>query len=435
MKFSLAFSVLILTAAAGLGWRDHQRLVAVRDQHSKLVVEAANLGFLIDPKNPSGTVRLTKHERENQTVAAHITAAGLIAFAREMEAMQADGRQPGDAMQKRILDFIDQMMSLDPAQLKMVIAEFRASPDLKDETRQGLISFAIMTLANTHPQAALAIFTESSELFKNTSLVSNALSKWAKDDPTAALDWVRKNTEKFPDLVDEDAKRGIISGAAQQDPKLAFQLIGELGLKDVQSSVSKIVHAAKTPEERTATLSALREYAATIPDKTARTQATESGIAGFAQSVQNEGFDSATHWLETAKLSPAELSGYVSGLNSNFEVKDAGRWIEWIGEKLPPDKSRQQITELVRDWVTRDFQAAGTWLATCPESSAKNLSIQSYAETISPYDPESAAQWAKTLPAGKDRNETLRAIYDNWPQNDPASKAAAAAFAKANGIK
>jgi hypothetical protein len=266
-------------------------------------------------------------------------------------------------------------------------------------------------------------------------VVSSSLAKWAKDDPLAALEWVRKNSEKFPDLVIDDAKRGLISGVAMSDPKLAFKLIGELGIKETSSQISGIISAAMTAEDRTVVLGALREHLATISDEAARHNAANNAVVALARGVVKEGFEAGTKWLATANLSPAELESFASGLSSSDKKGESGKWIEWIGASLPADKGSNSIRNIVRNWTEDDYQAAGKWLATAPAGPTKNTSIRSYAETVSKYEPETAAQWALTLPPGQDRDETLQNIYENWPKNDAAAKEAAAAFAKEHGLK
>lgn len=437
MKISIAISILILAAAAGLGWRDHRQLAAIRKNHAKLVAEAATLGIAFDPENSADPVRVTKRERENREAEARLVAVELIAFAKEMEAADKIGGPPDAAAQKRLMDFMDRMMSLDSAQLKILIAEIRATQDLKDETRQGLIGFSIMTLANDHPQAALALFTESSDLFKEGAgmgehVISSALARWAKDDPLEALKWVKKNGAKFPDLVTDDVKRGLVAGAAANDPKLAFKLIGELGIKETSQAMSGIMGAARTPEERTAAVAALREHLASLSDEKPRNEQFAHSLSGLADGLAQEGFASATQWIAEAKLSPSELESLVGGLGHSAKSGEIGQWVEWIGEKLPPDKSGNSISGIVRRWTENDYQAAGKWLAATPAGPAKNTAIRSYAETISEYEPETAAQWALTLPPGKDREETLKCIHSNWPQDDAAAKEA---FAKRHGIE
>jgi hypothetical protein len=436
MKVSIAASILILLVAALFGFHGHQRLVAVRESHAKLVASASQLGISVDPARSDAPVRITKRERVNKEADAKAAAAEFIAFAREMEAMEKNGDPPDEGQKKRMMEMMDRMMSLDSAQLKILIAELRAAKDLKDETRQGLIGFSIMTLASDHPQAALALLTESSDLFKGegmgTHVVSSSLAKWAKDDPLAALEWVRKNSEKFPDLITDDAKRGLVSGAAIQDPRLAFKLIGELGLKDASNVISSIVSAARTPEERSATLVALREHLATISDEKARTDAGHTAIAQLAGSVLQENFDSASKWIANSKLTTKELESFADGLPHSSKSSESGQWIEWIGQNLPPDKAANKIENLVSNWTRNDYQAAGKWLTTAPDGPTKNAAIRSYALTVSRYEPETAAQWALTLPPGKDRNQTIRNIYHNWPEGDSAAKTA---FAKEHGIK
>ena len=421
MKISIGLSILILAAAATLGWHDHQRLVTVREHHTQLVAEAATLGIALDPSHPADPVRITKRERGNKEMDAKAAATEFIAFAKEMEAIEKRGSPPDEATQKRIMEFMDRMMSLDSAQLKILIAEIRADQSLKDESRQGLIGFSIMTLANDHPQTALALFTESADLFKDSNmmsehLISSSLAKWAKEDPLAALEWVRKNGEKFPDLVTDDAKGGMISGTAANDPQLAFKLIGELGIKDRSQVISGIMSAARTPEERTATLAALREHLVTLTDEKTRAETAAEAMRALAHEiVGKQSFESASQWIAAAKLGPEELQNFADGLNNSTTTGKQGQWIEWVGHTLPAGKSDGSIRNLVRNWTENDYQAAGKWLSSTPDGPAKLTAIRTYAETVSSYDPTTATQWAMTLPPGKDRDETLKNIQENSP--------------------
>ncbi|MES2922972.1 MAG: hypothetical protein V4819_15560 [Verrucomicrobiota bacterium] len=437
MKLSIAVSLLILAAAASLGWHDHQRLTSVRESHAKLIAEAAQLGISVDPKNSADPVRVTKRERENREAEAKQAAADFIAFAKEMEVIEKKGGSPDEATQKKIMEFMDRMMSLDSAQLKILIAEVRAAKDLKDETRQGLIGFSIMTLSNDHPQAALALFTEASDIFEGEGMgkhvISSSLTKWAKDDPQAALEWVRKNGGKFPDLVDDDAKRGLLTGAAASDPKLAFSFIKELGLKNTAQAISAIVNVAKTPEERTATLKALGEHLATLTPDKARDDMVNGAVVSLSRNAAQEGFEAGSKWIESAGFTPDQLAALAGGgFSHSVKSEETGKWIEWMGKTLPADKADTGISNMVKNWTREDYQAAGKWLAATPDSPVKNVSVRAYADTVSRYDPVTAAQWAMTLPPGKERDDSLKNIHENWPKDDEAAKEA---FANEHGIK
>jgi hypothetical protein len=433
MKISIAASILILLLAALFGFHGHHQLFTVRENHDKLVASANQLGIAVDPSHPSTPVRITKREREDKEADAKAVAVELIDYVREMEANEKKGGTADEAQQKRQMEIMDRMMSLDSAQLKILIAELRAAKDLKDETREALIDLSLFMLSNDSPQAALALLTEPSDLFKGTGMdsnvISSSLAQWAKDDPLAALEWVRNNSAKFPDLITEGAKHGLIYGTAIQDPKLAFKLIGELGLEDPSQVVTRIAAAATTPEQRTATLAALREHLANLKDEKARKDLSDSTVREFAQNISKEGFEAGSQWITAAGFTPAELESFAGGLN---DYGENGRWIEWIGENLPPQKAANKIESMVRGWTQSDFQAAGNWINSVPDGPTKNTAIRSYAETVSEYEPETAAQWALTLPPGKDRDSTLNRIYENWPKDDPAAKEA---FKQQHGIK
>lgn len=440
MTKPIVASVVIVAVGAGLAWHEQQRLAAVRQTHQQLVNEAAQLGIAIDPAHPAEPLNLTKHGRENREVGVQLAAAEFIAFAQEMAAYrEAGGNQLDAAMQQRLMEFMDRMMALNSAQLKELIAEVGANKDLKDEIRQDLIGFSIMTLANEQPQAALVIFAESSGQFTDARIgarvLSASLACWAKDDPLAALKWVRNDAGKFAALISDDTKLAMVSGAAVQYPKFAFKLIGELGLKDPDHAIQGVVDAADTPQERSATLAGLRNYLATVNDDTAREATASRSIHSLALGSMRDGFDAASQWVASAKLTPAELEDFADGLSPQPKSADTGRWIEWFGTALPPEQADEKIRGFVSTWTQNDCQAAGQWLGGAPDSPAKNSAIRAYAETVASYQPEVAAQWALTLPAGDERDATLKQIHANWPKTDAAAIESAAAFAKEHDIE
>ena len=420
MKISLVLSMLILAAAACYHWRGSQRLAGVRENYTQLAAEAATFGITLDPSRPSGPARVTRRERENKDVDAKAFATELIAFAKETEA----GGDPywfiNPTQQKRITEIMSRMISLDSAQLKTLIAEVRAAKDLKDKTRQHFINFPLMTLANDRPQVALALVTESPDFLKDVGstgdwVVSSSLITWAKDDPMAALEWARKNGEKFPDLITDQTKISMLAGTAANDSKLALKLISEFKIKDAPAALSQIASSATTPGERTATLTAFRDYLSAMPDQEARKAATESAIRGFTPRLALDGFNSATQWIAGANLTPTELESIADSLSNMIKPEETTQWINWISEKLPAEKSETHIHNIVAQWTERDYQTAGKWLSTTPASPTKNAAIRSYAETVSTLDPATATQWAITLPPGPDRDATLKHIQDHPP--------------------
>lgn len=432
MKISIAISLLILVVAAVIGWNNKQRIQVVSDTHRSLAAEAASLGLSIELENPEGVERVTKREREREDKAsqARLVAKELIAFALETERFRERGEQPDESMQERTVEFMDKMLSLDVEQLKIVISEFRSNEEMKEQTRTGMISFAIMTLASDHPEAALTLFTESEGMFDNemvgSRLLSSSLASWASKDADGALEWVRKNGEKHSDLISDRVKAGLVKGAASSSLTMGFELLGELKLKDSGDAIRSLARAVRTPGERTEFLTLYRDYVKTAPNVDQNNLV--DAIYLLADGIVEDGFEEGSRWIKDNDLTEEEIESLAGNIGSSSKGGEKGQWIEWMGENLPDGDRERQIESTMRNWTQNDYRAAGEWLAEAPEGPAKDASVSAYAKTVAPHDPQIAAQWALTLPLGEKRKETLKAVYKGWPQDDEASKAAREAF-------
>lgn len=260
MKTSITLSAIILAVCTALGWYNHQEFAAVRETRARLVAEAAPLGIFVDSLHGDHPIRLTKRgKRSDKNAEARLVARDLLRASKEMG---NENKSPSQATESLFTDAADRMISLDPGQLEMIIAEIEASTEVGGARHDWLVEFSIKMLANLYPRDALALLTKPSELIKDGSIdviISSSLKSWAKEDSMAALDWLRKNGDQFSAQIHDDTKLALIEGTATGDPKTVFKLIGELAAKS-DEAIPRIISAAKTNEERTAILAALRSY-------------------------------------------------------------------------------------------------------------------------------------------------------------------------------
>ena len=439
MKYSWILAGVILAAGSTWAWRDHSRLLFVREDQRHLEEQARALG--LDPAGessrgeralPSGRARGDEADRAAQ---AKVFAVKLIAFAKDMEAAAKDGSTEKPEMQKRLVETLDQMSRLDASQLKVLIAELRADSQMGEDMKRGVIGFTIMMLANDHPASALAVVAESKGLFEGKGdgrdVVASALSRWAQDDPAAALAWVRANEEGHPEWVTEQTKRGLVGGAARQNPKLAIQLVGELGLTEF-SPVSWQLATNVPPEDRMELIDALRDQAPGANEAKVPAAMQSEVFKQLARQASVDGFERSRAWLDKAALTQSEALAFFDGVSVTQTKEDTGQWIEWAAGKLSGDAFAVKTGQLVTQWTREDYQAAGEWLNATADGPAKQVAARSYAETIAPYDPETAAQWAVTLRAGDERDRVLKRVRDEWKKKD---EAAAAEFARKNGVE
>lgn len=376
MKISIIATLLILATGVGMNWHMQQKLATAQNRQKQLAAEMAKL-------EPAQISRSTKR-RVPPAATAKLTIAELIGLAKGA----------------RQLELFDSLSTLNPAELTHLLTEISTHQDLDDQIEISLQYFISTTLAIDHPQAALELFTSSPELFakwdKGMSIVCTALASWARNDPTSALDWLRKHPQQFSDI----ASTGIISAVAQQDPQLAFRLISDPDFKNSDQKVWNIIDSTKSLEEKSAALAGMREHLITIQDEKIRARVVETAIREIARSISRESFDSTTRWIAGENFSQSELTQLSENFDVSHRTNETGKWIGWFRKSLPTNITDSRVSSLIDHWALTDYQAA--------------------------------VKWAATQPSGKDRDQVYQTIQANWPKEDPAGKAN---FAKQHGIR
>lgn len=437
MKISIATSILILALAAGIGWKDQQQLAAANERNARLVARAASLGISVDSARQIGPIQITKREREAPDAAARESVGKFLAMVRKSDELEKAGGTVDDETQK---DIMNRLSSFSLSEIEILICEVLDKNELSGEVRDVVLSVPLLKLASLNPLTTLrflprlsgAMSRKDRERAMVEKLLTTSLAAGGRVDPRATVAWLRENGAKYSEFINEDTKKLVLSGVVGKDPALAFQLIGELEIKDNIEAISVIARGARTPDERTATLIALRAHLSTLGDEKARKEVSASVIRQLAASSHQLGFDATNQWLASAHLTASESDAFVSTLVYSSVKGDTAKWIAWVAENVAPDRGNEQVSIMVKDWTLIDYQAAGKWLTTAPPGAAKNAAVQMYAATVCKYEPEAATQWAMTLPVGTDRDWTLRQIYDNWPKGNAVSRET---FAREHGIE
>jgi hypothetical protein len=436
MKIPHILSILILAAGSFWGIHEYGARSLLRGKYRQLEVEAATLGLSTDASKASTSRESFGHERTDSSKKVKDFANAWVASAKEIAEIQENGSQPDAIMRQRSLEFMSDMLSLRGMELKLLIAELKSRTDINDETRKKMIGDVILTLAEQHPETALAMFAESFELLDGESSLigmelGTALGKLAEDKPLAALEWTKKKSLLYS--MTDDVKRFVISGAARNNIDLAFQVAGELKMDPSDSSLLQyILSSSTTPEKRAEALAAVRKLAATINDNQKADDLMETGLFELFSTISGDGYAKTMEWITASHLSPQEttkLAGYLA----YYQIQqDTGKWIEWItSQKLEPQRLEDSTDKLIREWTKNDYKAAGEWLAQSPAGPVKETATLSYLETIAPYDPETAVQWADTLPEAK-KADVLKRIHNQLKKKDAD---AAKDFAQRHGIQ
>lgn len=224
MKFSVTFTLFIIALGIVINWQTHQQLVFVRECHTELVAKAAQSGVPAEPTPRQDNSRNTKRVRENTKGNGKALAANFIATIIEIDALKRKSGIVDKTLEKKNLDLLASVNSLDSGQIKILISELLlANKDLKESQRDEL-RHNLIGIVNDHPQATLELFAKSVAIITEYSfgrqIIYTSLSTWAMEDPMASAEWMHKNSDKFPDLIDQTTRSGIINDIAVSHPEL-----------------------------------------------------------------------------------------------------------------------------------------------------------------------------------------------------------------------
>ncbi len=424
---SAAATLLIGVVTVILARGETRRLAVAEAKREVLLRDASRLGGSaakaagVGDAMRSGTRNVKVIEyRVNHLMVLFRAVAGGSKFATELKWMALfQGLEDADA-----------------ATLRQFLLRTFEEPGAGNEDALIVVAHALLQYVEKSPEESLELFGKASAVFKEPGLfqslgeqvVATALGEWGARDPLAAAAWLRDNSESHKKYLTETARRGLVTAAASRDPRIAFHLLGEVGVSDQGLMVQKIMNGAAQAGEGDVAVTGLRVHLAALAADD-RQSAEKSGMEGFARGLSSLGFSESEALLRKVGLEQRQLDQFAAGLRP--EEKDNGSWLSWMGDHLSSAALEREAGKRVTRWAESDYQAAGDWLTGLPAGALREISTQAYAQAAAKYDPETAVQWAGTLPAGRRRGETLEAIHRDWPEDVPGK----AAFAAANGLK
>lgn len=432
MRIHLIVSVIIIAIAAGLNRHFDQRLTAASSERAALSAKAAEFGISAETNRPT---RHAVRPGIDPAVDAHQLARDYLGLMRKTR----NGETPDEATKAAFGKIEATFPHLNATDWKIILTALLDAEDIDKEKRLLISKYWLRQyLAKSNPHAALQFVKEHAATFNDEegveAVVSDALRELAKNDPLAAVEWIKKNDAELPVGIKLKFQHAIIYAVASKDPELAFSLISELKFDYGynQTAMQRIVATAKTDDERNTTLTALRKFRdANKNDKELSSEA-ERMVGYFSWGFEETGIKGAKVWIAGSNLTEKELGAFCDELSRNYDGTEHAEWIEWMSETLPPGLGTSPIMDMISRWTDRDYESAGKWLASAPEGPAKVAAIRGYAWHTFKHDPETAMKWIYTLPPGRDRDETLKTIHMNWSKDDPTGKEA---FKMEHGIK
>jgi hypothetical protein len=318
----------------------------------------------------------------------------------------ADGSTNGSS-QADATEILRSIGNLDSIQIRALAMELeKVLNDQNMRHRFEILKFAIESLANRDPKAAVSLLTHPSEGIIGNAYIDCVLPIWYQHDAAAAVQWIRQQIQLKDGPIDWKTLSKLPASLAPCDPALALSLMNDLRERGMDAEFSDVTRNATNDPARTAALEAIRH----LPQGPQRGNLLAETWRGFADNLIAAGPDVSGQWLNSAALTAEENSALSDQIIHRKELSDQGYWLSWTVKAMSPDEMPHRVAEMVNYWTLANHRQAGEFITKMPEGKARHAAVQAFATTVAGIDRDAAEQWALTLPPGPSRDETLRKI-------------------------
>ncbi|MFT6181735.1 MAG: hypothetical protein ACI9NQ_000985 [Paracoccaceae bacterium] len=331
-------------------------------------------------------VTISQYQNETDALVANKMFADLLLElqpenARDVfEALLEKGKNGGDTGQQMGL-FLEAWGKIDGAAALAGVSEMDG-----DGRRRGFASIAAMKgWASTDPEGAKAHLGGLENGFEKSMLVQGMVSGLASADPNAATAYVLKIEAERNAAGEEGGSDDRWRGFA------------------VDRQMEAIANAQMQRGMKEAT-----SWAESLPDGSIKSAAFDRVAESFARDNPEE----AAEWVKAhADQEYAERA--VREISEELARKDPAAAVSWA-EDLPEASQASAMRTSMEQWTRDDPTAAGEYLTTMTESTARDAAVSSFAQTFDRENPALAAEWAGSINDEKTRTDTMQSVARSW---------------------
>lgn len=424
MKISLAITTLIIALAAFFGTQQHREITILTTEWELLETSAGQMGISTDPdlKTSATSVR-TIHHRAAHAESIKAFAAELAAYQKKMEAFKKSGQIDENEGKKEFFALLDRLSQQSPADLKILMQTLRDDPSIENQSKEQLIMMSVMTLSTEHPEAALNLIAGSVEdpglKLKMNQLVPMALEQLGKSDPHAAATWIKANESVLGEKA-EWSKMALVALVTEESIASAMTIIQTFGLAEDPEAYQALAQGVKAGSQK--------EFLKALDDNILSAELRAEALGNLSNSTLiKEDFEAASTWLDSPEIVASDRAAVIKGLDYRSVRNAPEEWLTWISQQADQGETTAATTrKIISGWTEENYVATGQWLQKLEPGTTKNTAVETYAFTLTPYEPAAAADWAETLPPGENRTHLLQEIHKTLKAKDPDAAAALA---------
>ncbi len=373
----------------------------------------ASVAFFVGRSTAPAVSNLAADQNDLDTALRNFGTHQRTATFLEMDPADADGAWGGLSGENASAPFAGLSDGALRNQLSQTMALPRGAAGRAETLNQ-----LLQQMAQNDPKAALDFVSKIEGLRDQRNATNTVLESWARENPTAALEWYAANSADLTAVQRSDHIQSILRGYAETSPEGAIRYAQELG-------------EGSATERRLKTSALETVFAQMISD--GRVNQTFEAL----ESLEN---DSMRSTLEVsimrtwAEQEPSAAAAYLADLGENAprnsHVALVRSWAE-----IDPDQAAAHVSVLGTDhpefgratatliarWTNYDIGAPGEWLNSLPASPEVDRAVAIYSSRAAREDPEGAMSWASSIQNDRLRTNMMERVAGDWKEADPTA--------------
>lgn len=292
---------------------------------------------------------------------------------------------------ERLRAFAELLQTPDPDSIKTALQAYEELPG--GAGRFSELKILAYAWGQVDPTAALD-WAKKQEQWDEFAASAAIMDSWARREPDSAISWAKENFEgeENPYFV------GIINGLSEKDLSKATELLKELPYGRVRGrSASILFEKAWNLGEDSAA-----DWARNLPAGSLQNFA----FGELGEKVAREDLSRAVAWVESMEESQikASVSQDVAREMARKSPEEAAEWVRGI----PIGESRDAaISEVARVWSRSDPVSTAEWINGFPKGENVDPAIEALVRQIVRSDPQGALSWAESIASPTRREKVL----------------------------
>ena len=237
-----------------------------------------------------------------------------------------------------------------------------------------------------------------------TVIAAELLRRWARETPTAAIDYVARDSAAGNPLL-----TGLLSEPLQE--QTAAEQARDSSQEALPSVLAALFANWTTTDPEAAALKALHLGSASQ---------RELMLQVVLEKWAHENLAAAVEWVKGVPAGP-EHAGVLQSIAPEWAARDLNGASAYAAA-LPEGSTRAQFLKTVAEsWAAQGASAAMAWIKTLPDTASRGDAVRSALGSVADSQPAAAAEWLRQLPDGLAQREGTDLVLNLWAARDLAA--------------